>query len=67
MLPSKSGQFLLFQLSTFWGAYQIDITEPTTFFKIGFDFENVLIFSNEPDFDELEKIEALFPEDGLSN
>lgn len=43
----------------------IDITEPTTFFKIGFDFENVLIFSNEPDFDELEKIEALFPEEKI--
>ncbi|MEK4647693.1 hypothetical protein MKY22_07145 [Exiguobacterium sp. FSL W8-0210] len=43
----------------------IDITDPTTFFKIGFDFENVLIFSNEPDFDELEKIEALFPEEKI--
>jgi len=26
MLPSKSGQFLLFQLSTFWGAYQSEGT-----------------------------------------
>ncbi|WP_214730074.1 hypothetical protein [Exiguobacterium sp. s168] len=43
----------------------IDITDPTTFFKIGFDFENVLIFSNEPDFYELEKIEALFPEEKI--
>ncbi|MGI1807077.1 hypothetical protein ACRPK8_15225 [Exiguobacterium sp. TDN 0502] len=43
----------------------IDMTKPTTFFKIGFDFENVLIFSNETDFDALEKIEALFPEDEI--
>ena len=43
----------------------IDMTEPTTFFKISFDFENVLIFSNETDFDTLEKIEALFPDDEI--
>jgi len=43
----------------------IDMTKPTTFFKIGFDFENVLIFSNETDFDALEKIEALFPDDEI--
>ena len=43
----------------------IDMTKPTTFFKTGFDFENVLIFSNETDFDALEKIEALFPEDEI--
>lgn len=43
----------------------IDLTEPTTFFKIGFDFENVLIFSNEVCFDALEKIEAFFPEDEI--
>jgi len=34
-------------------------------FKTGFDFENVLIFSSETDFDALEKIEALFPEDEI--
>lgn len=33
----------------------VDMTEPTTFLKIGFDFENVLIFSNE----------AFFPEDEI--
>lgn len=43
----------------------IDVTKPTTFLKMGFDFENVLIFSNETDFDTLEKIEALFPEDEI--
>lgn len=43
----------------------VDMIEPTTFFKISFDFENVLIFSNETDFDTLEKIEALFPEDEI--
>lgn len=43
----------------------IDMTEPTTFLKIGFDFENVLIFSNEAGFDALEKIEAFFPEDEI--
>lgn len=43
----------------------VDMTEPTTFLKIGFDFENVLIFSNEACFDALEKIEAFFPEDEI--
>ncbi len=43
----------------------VDMIEPTTFFKISFDFENVLIFSNETDFDTLEKIEALFPDDEI--
>ncbi|QNR20941.1 hypothetical protein HNY42_08330 [Exiguobacterium sp. Helios] len=43
----------------------VDMTEPTTFLKIGFDFENVLIFSNEAWFDALEKIEAFFPEDEI--
>lgn len=43
----------------------VDMIEPTTFFKISFDFENVLIFSNETDFDTLEKIEALFPDDKI--
>ena len=43
----------------------IDMKKQTTFFKTGFDFENVLIFSNETDFDALEKIEALFPDDEI--
>ena len=43
----------------------IDMTKPTTFFKTGFDFENILIFSNETDFDAFEKIEALFPDDEI--
>jgi len=33
----------------------VDMMEPTTFLKIGFDFENVLIFSNE----------VFFPEDEI--